>query len=207
MTPIPAGWKLVPIEPTDAMLDAGCGKHVCTQGDPWYSSPDLSEGDCKAIYAAMLDSALSPASVAPGDAQDERPPLFWYRPRSDDGYEGPIHNDRIEDVRKRSGAWVPLYPGFATLPKPLSDLRYHGEFIRGWNQCLREVSASVAAPAAGDAQELLGALIEARRELHACQAVIHLAGGFDPAYVRDAQAALKRADAAIAAQQGKGGEA
>lgn len=63
------------------------------------------------------------------------------------------------------------------------------------------------APAAGDAQELLGALIEARRELHACQAVIHLAGGFDPAYVRDAQAALKRADAAIAAQQGKGGGA
>ncbi|WP_447578333.1 hypothetical protein [Achromobacter kerstersii] len=35
--------------------------------------------------------------------------LFWYRPCSDGGYEGPIHNDRIEDVRKRSGAWVPLH--------------------------------------------------------------------------------------------------
>jgi hypothetical protein len=34
--------------------------------------------------------------------------LFWYRPRSDGGYEGPIHNDRIEDSRKLSGSWVPL---------------------------------------------------------------------------------------------------
>lgn len=34
--------------------------------------------------------------------------LFWYRPRSDGWYEGPIHNGRIEEARKRSGAWVPL---------------------------------------------------------------------------------------------------
>ncbi len=57
------------------------------------------------------------------------------------------------------------------------------------------------APAAGDARELLEALKEARRELHACQAVIHLAGGFDPAYVTGAQAAIRRADAAIWASQ------
>lgn len=38
-------------------------------------------------------------------------PLFWYRPRSDGGYEGPLHNDQIEDVRKASGAWVPLFAG------------------------------------------------------------------------------------------------
>lgn len=97
----------------------------------------------------------TPPASAQDDAKDERQPLFWYRPRSDDGYEGPIHNDRIEDVRKQSGAWVPLYPGFATLPKPLNDLRYHGEFIRGWNQCLREVSSSAPAPAAGDARDSL----------------------------------------------------
>ena len=36
--------------------------------------------------------------------------LFWYRPRSDGSYEGPIHNDHIEDVRRRSGAWLPLLP-------------------------------------------------------------------------------------------------
>lgn len=221
MTPIPTGWKPIESAPKDGTPVLLFARHIDAEASTrvvgwfnadygWIAQSYIGQPFARLIpsqWAELLPLPGSPASVAPGDAQDERPPLFWYRPRSDDGYEGPIHNDRIEDVRKRSGAWVPLYPGFATLPKPLSDLRYHGEFIRGWNQCLREVSASVAAPAAGDALELLGALIEARRELHACQAVIHLAGGFDPAYVRDAQAALKRADAAIAAQQGKGGEA
>lgn len=45
--------------------------------------------------------------------------LFWYRPRSDGGYEGPIHNDRIEDARKLSGAWVPL----VAAAKPDQDVR------------------------------------------------------------------------------------
>lgn len=35
--------------------------------------------------------------------------VFWYRPRSDGGYEGPIHSDSIEAVRKESGAWLPLF--------------------------------------------------------------------------------------------------
>ena len=34
--------------------------------------------------------------------------------------------------------------------------------------------------------------------LRACQATIHLCGGFDPAYVNDAQAAMKVADAVLA---------
>ena len=47
--------------------------------------------------------------------------------------------------------------------------------------------------------ELLDQLKIARRELHACQAVMHLSGyGFDPAYVDDAKVALKTIDAAIA---------
>lgn len=52
------------------------------------------------------------------------------------------------------------------------------------------------------APELLDVLTLARQELHACQAVIHLHGGFDPAYVLDAQAALKSMDAAIAKATG-----
>lgn len=39
----------------------------------------------------------------------EKPqPLFWYRPRSDGCYEGPIPDSHIEKVRRESGAWVPL---------------------------------------------------------------------------------------------------
>ncbi|MBI6917714.1 hypothetical protein JET68_02755 [Pseudomonas monteilii] len=47
-------------------------------------------------------------------------------------------------------------------------------------------------------EELVQALRLARKELDACQRVIHYAGGFDPAYVNDAQAAIKVADAALA---------
>ncbi len=46
-------------------------------------------------------------------------------------------------------------------------------------------------------EELVHALRLVRKELDACQRVIHYAGGFDPAYVSDAQAALKVADAVL----------
>ncbi|MGG4657908.1 hypothetical protein ACLPJF_05845 [Pseudomonas vlassakiae] len=46
-------------------------------------------------------------------------------------------------------------------------------------------------------EELVQALRLVRKELDACQRVIHYAGGFDPAYVNDAQASLKIADAVL----------
>ena len=47
-------------------------------------------------------------------------------------------------------------------------------------------------------EELVAALKITRENLRACQATIHLCGGFDPAYVNDAQAAMKVADAVLA---------
>ena len=47
-------------------------------------------------------------------------------------------------------------------------------------------------------EELVASLKLTRENLRACQATIHLCGGFDPAYVDDAQAAMKVADAALA---------
>lgn len=46
--------------------------------------------------------------------------------------------------------------------------------------------------------ELVSALKLTSANLQACQATIHLCGGFDPAYVNDAQAAMKIADIALA---------
>lgn len=46
-------------------------------------------------------------------------------------------------------------------------------------------------------EELVHALRLVRKELDACQRVIHYAGGFTPAYVDDAQAAIKAADAVL----------
>ena len=47
-------------------------------------------------------------------------------------------------------------------------------------------------------EELVAALKLTRENLRACQATIHLCGGFDPAYVTEAQAAMKIADVALA---------
>jgi hypothetical protein len=47
-------------------------------------------------------------------------------------------------------------------------------------------------------EELVAALKLTRENLRACQATIHLCGGFDPAYVNDAQAAMKVADDVLA---------
>lgn len=46
-------------------------------------------------------------------------------------------------------------------------------------------------------EELVQALRLARKELDACQRVIHNAGGFGPNYVNDAQAALKVANGVL----------
>ena len=47
-------------------------------------------------------------------------------------------------------------------------------------------------------EELVGALRLTHENLRACQATIHLAGGFDPAYVNDAQEAMAIAEAVMA---------
>jgi len=47
-------------------------------------------------------------------------------------------------------------------------------------------------------EELVAALKLTRENLRACQATIHLCGGFDPAYVNDAQAAMAVADKVLA---------
>lgn len=67
MPPIPAGWKLVPIEPTEEMLVALGGMGWMVQQKP-------------ENYAAMLAAAPSPASVAPGDAQA----VAWMNPETQD---------------------------------------------------------------------------------------------------------------------------
>lgn len=60
-------------------------------------------------------------------------------------------------------------------------------------------------PPAPDVSALVEALEEARRELNSCQSVIHYAGGFDPAYVTGAQAALVKIGAALATHRKQGG--
>ena len=76
------------------------GKSICAE----------CEAKCKA----------TPPAAQPAPVQE---PLFWYRPCSNGMYEGPIHNAQIEEVRKQSGAWVPLVT--ATNPPAAPVQREH----------------------------------------------------------------------------------
>ncbi|MFY3300206.1 hypothetical protein ACOTEY_00475 [Achromobacter xylosoxidans] len=100
---VPDGWKLVPIEPTDAMLDAGIKQHRCEQGDPWYSSPDLGEGDCRDIYAAMLNAAPSAPGVS---TVEDAQAVAWMEP----GIDVPVTNEYRNKTPLRQAKYcVPLY--------------------------------------------------------------------------------------------------
>jgi hypothetical protein len=111
-----------------------------------------------------------------------------------------------------------------SLDEVVSTLRRHGLSIDGDNAYKRVLCDSIVGAmlfgaqnsnppppgqwqqrfwdiARGEAEareEMVAALKLTRENLRACQATIHLCGGFDPAYVNDAQAAMKIADAALA---------
>ena len=88
-TTIPAGWKLVPIEPTPEMVDAAC---------KWNSE----RGNYSMAYAAMVDAAPSPAPAAPSAAQ---PALeFGYT-----NWRGEYARRRVRPVRLYHGSteWHP----------------------------------------------------------------------------------------------------
>lgn len=80
--------------------------------------PGTLASDFACALAHGLESLLLQASRATLP-QAGAEPSFWVRWRSDGGYEGPIHNDAIERVRKESGGWTPLYVQAA--PSPASS--------------------------------------------------------------------------------------
>jgi len=61
-------------------------------------------------------------------------PVFYYRPTSSGGYEGPIHAGSIEKVRVDSGVWKPLYaeqvtPNKAEVPSYIKIGEWNSEFL------------------------------------------------------------------------------
>ena len=71
-------------------------------------------------------------------------PMFWVRLRSDGGYEGPIHNAVIEDVRRMSGAWHPLYLG--SEPVQAGELPDEREAFEAWAQKRLQLNIERCAP-------------------------------------------------------------
>ena len=77
------------------------------------------EADC--VEACKSEIEALRAKIARMEQQE---PVFWWRPCSDGAYEGPLHNNSIERVRKQSGAWSPLYalPGAQPAPSVPTDV-------------------------------------------------------------------------------------
>lgn len=209
MTPIPAGWKLVPIEPTKEMIAAGQDEHDNCIDSGYDSDADgnrydytLISPDAPArIYRAMLRAAPgSPAYVAPGDAQDDqraqdgnRPDLDW------------IEGVRVTDTVGRG--WCVRIDGTDIF----EDVNRYGckgrrsfqiaagltskqEAERAAEEWLTSQLVGLVAPAAGDALDVL-ILTQALQELR--QAFVIAVGDKSPF----ARIALEKADAALAAQQ------
>lgn len=82
-----------------------------------------------------------------------------------------------------------------TIPLPPIYQNHAGKWI-DVDDCTAH-AAAVSAAKDARIKVLEDALRGAERELQSCQSAIHLCGGFDPAYVLDAQAALKVARAAL----------
>ena len=64
------------------------------------------EAQLEAIGAGGVNGPLVGRASLSANAGE---PMFWVRLCGDGLYEGPIHNARIEEVRKQSGVWSPLY--------------------------------------------------------------------------------------------------
>ncbi|RSE88179.1 hypothetical protein [Achromobacter aegrifaciens] len=150
MTPIPAGWKLVPIEPTPEMLEAARRAPLpAVMMDSRSATEDLQH---KAAYAAMLAAAPSPASVAPGDAQDEKITpadavyglMAWLSGR-----------DEIVTLSARHGAAIA-----AELANAFCTANGLEQFSPGYPDNLKYPSTDLAQPAAPAAGDALDAELE-----------------------------------------------
>lgn len=86
----------------------------------------------------------------------DKKPLFWYRPCSDGAYEGPIHDSSIEEVRKQSGAWKPLFDhsGDATdMAAEIERLRPMADEVQAARHVMREHNRLLVELAASQARE------------------------------------------------------
>ena len=66
---------------------------------------DGADDDISDAYVDAITSGLMPKLKYESACN---PPLFWVRVKSDGGYDGPVHDSKMEVVRKESGEWLPL---------------------------------------------------------------------------------------------------
>ena len=90
--------------------------HVYEYGHAAEGVHGLLEKVCQAY-------ALAAAPPAPQASVEQQEPMFWVRLCSNGMYEGPLHDKQLEDVRRHSGAWTPLYTNPAQQAAAIRQLK------------------------------------------------------------------------------------
>lgn len=102
-------------------------------------------------------------------------PLAWIRLCSDGTYEGPISDQSMDDIRRRSGAWTPLYAAkkekvSADIPKAMLKLE------DSWNQMAKENREAAYFGAAGAYEDCVSDLSFLRTSISSTLSPLGLQG-------------------------------
>ncbi|EAZ97240.1 hypothetical protein [Marinobacter sp. ELB17] len=81
--------------------------------------------------------------------------VAWIRPTSTGGFEGPLHDCQIDDVRKRSGAWSPLH---FSVPKAVIEDHRRQAFHQGQTELMEQFCQVINGLLDGDLKERYGLL-------------------------------------------------
>lgn len=84
--------------------------------EAWWIAQETGLGTAHKFTAWNAWLARSAVEADRAQRVPDGKPMFWVRLCSDGMYEGPIHDKQLEDVRRNSGAWSPLY--LASTPAP-----------------------------------------------------------------------------------------
>lgn len=84
-------------------------KNVMEQGAAIHQDYQSGKHPTYEHYSARMDAAASERADELAALTAQQEPVAWIRYCSDGTYEGPIANSAIDDVRKKSGVWTPLY--------------------------------------------------------------------------------------------------
>ncbi|MEP8805842.1 hypothetical protein ABKV80_09360 [Enterobacter hormaechei] len=89
---------------------------------------DGADEDISDAYVDAITSGIMPKLEAVAACN---PPLFWVRVKSDGGYDGPIHDSKLEDVRKKSGEWLPLTLACVDASRQPSEVSCRAAMLQG----------------------------------------------------------------------------
>ncbi|MDV5581931.1 hypothetical protein QM128_05690 [Enterobacter hormaechei] len=89
---------------------------------------DGADEDISDAYVDAITSGIMPKLEAVAACN---PPLFWVRVKSDGGYDGPIHDSKLEDVRKKSGEWLPLTLACVDASRQPSEVSCRAAMLKG----------------------------------------------------------------------------